>query len=454
MLQAFSSISALLIGVGILNLGYGLLGTLLAVRMSVEGFTGFVSGLVMASYFLGLMIGSMTAHRLIQAVGHIRTFSALASVFSAATLIHVFVVEPLAWSGLRIVEGFCMAGLFMCVESWLNDRATNETRGKVLSLYMITTYLFGALAQFLLVTGEVTGFFLFALTSVLCSLALVPIAMTRSPAPALPERSLFGLKRLLEISPLGVAGCFASGMASGAFYGVLPRYGAIVGLDNLGIASLMGFCIFGGLLFQFPVGRLSDRFDRRWVIAGVAMLMVVFAALIVGFTFNRPVTAEVEAGAAVAGGQPLALWMIVLIAAFGGMLFSLYPLSLSHANDFIEAKDFVAASGGLILFYSLGAVFGPIGAGAVMGALGPWGLFVYMGGIGIALAAFAAWRSRVAPPADELKSPFQATARAAFVVSDLDPRAEDDQLSFDFYFPTAAEQAAADAEAADHREAA
>jgi len=445
MAQAFSSIFAVLLGVSFLTLGYGLLGTLLAVRMSVEGFATLTSGMVMGCYFLGLVVGALTAYRPVQVVGHIRTFAAFASTFSAATLAHVFVVEPISWGVLRFIEGYCMAGVFMCVESWLNDRATNETRGAVLSMYMVTTYLFGGLAQFLLVAADVSGFTLFALTSMLLSLALVPIALTRAPAPPLPERSMFGLRRLLEISPLGVAGCVFSGMASGAFYGVMPRYGSTIGLDNFGIAVLIGFGIFGGLLFQFPIGRLSDRMDRRKVIMGVAILLALTSAAIALFTRGEIPAAPVHMAAPAPAGVQLSLPLVAMIVVFGGMLFSLYPLSLSHANDFIESQDFVAAAGGLIMFFSLGATIGPMAAAALMEAVGPWGLFLFMGLTALLLTAFALWRLYVGEKVSaEQKTPFQATPRTAYVLSELDPRAEEDQLSFDFIFSEDETEAAND----------
>lgn len=421
MLSAFGSISALLAGVGIMTLGYGFLGTLLAVRMTVEGFATFTSGLVMAAYFLGLVVGSLTAAKAVRAVGHIRVFAAFASLFSAATLLHVFIIDPWLWGGLRLVEGYCMAGLFLCVESWLNDRATNRTRGAVLSLYMITTYLFGGLAQFLLTLGTVEGFFLFAVTSVLASLALVPVALSRAPAPALPEPRVFGLRRLIGISPVGIAGCLVAGLTSGAFYGLGPRFGALTGLDSVGIAAFMGFSIFGGLLFQVPLGRLSDRFDRRKVIVVVGLMLAAVGAAMAVVVLGPT---EPSAG------------HLLLVLPFGGMLFAIYPLSLAHANDHIDPRDFVAASGGLILAFSVGATIGPIAASGVMEAVGPGGLFGFIGGSGVLLAAFTGYRLRtVAAVPTPDKTPFQITPRTALVITELDPRseeAEDRQLSFDF----------------------
>jgi MFS family permease len=434
MAQVFISISALLAGVGIMTLGYGLLGTVLAVRMTMEGFATLTSGLVMSGYFLGLLLGSLHVPALMRGVGHIRTFAALASIFSSATLLHVFVIEPVTWGSLRIVEGYCMAGLFLCVESWLNDRATNQTRGAILSFYQITSFGFGAVAQFLLVTAEVDGFFLFALTSVLLSLALVPVAMTRSPAPPIPERSVFGVRRLMEISPLGVVGCTIAGLTSGAFYALLPRFGAVAGFDPFGIAVLMGGSIFGGMILQWPLGRLSDRMDRRKMIAWVGLALTVAAGLIAWATLEGAVSAPEQAAEAISASVPMTGWLVVLILAFGGTMFAIYPLALSHANDFIDRGDFVAASGGLIMFFSIGATLGPTMAGALMETAGTYSLFGYMAVCGLALALVAAWRLRAPAVAPEQKTPFQVTPRTALALHALDPRAEDDQYSFDFTF--------------------
>lgn len=418
----FSSLSALLLSIGIMTLGYGLLGSLLAVRMAVEEFSTLTAGVVMSCFFLGLMVGSQTVGWVVRRVGHIRTFAALASIFSAATLAHVFYIDPVLWAVLRLIEGYCMAGLLMCAESWLNDRATNETRGSVLSLYMIASYLFGSLGQMLLATGAVEGFLLFALSSVLMSLALVPVALTRAPAPALPEQSLFGLRRLLEISPLGVVGCFVSGLTTGAFYALGPRYGADLGLETIEIAVFMGVTIFGGLLLQWPVGRLSDRIDRRKVISGAGALLALM-------TIGLAVTVATPL-------LPMGPWVLGLVLLLGGMMFVLYPLSLSHANDFISAQDFVPASGGLILFYGMGATIGPVAASLAMEAVGGLGLFGFGAVSGLALSVFSLWRLRQGDAvAAEDKTPFLVTPRTAYVVYELDPRAEDDQLSFDFSPP-------------------
>jgi MFS family permease len=436
MLKLLPAISPVLSGAGIMMLGYGLLGTLLAVRMSMEGIPAFISGLVMAGFFAGQVAGSLHVRRVIESIGHIRTFSALASAFSAASLLHIIQVEPITWGLLRFIEGYCMAGLFMCVESWLNDRSTNETRGSVFSIYMVIVYAANAATQFLLTVADVGGVALFALTSVLTSLALLPVALTRGPAPDLPAHSLISLRRLVANSPLGMAGSLTSGFVVGSFYALGPRYGEKVGLDTFGIAVLIAGGIVGGLLGQIPLGRLSDHMDRRKVIAGVAVACAVLSGLLVWVTSHDVVSAARVAAGAVPTSQPVDSLLIGLVLAFGATIFTLYPLSAAHANDFISPTDFVAAAGGLLLAFSVGATIGPIVASALMEAVGAAGLFLFTAVSAIGLALFALWRLRTRPPVPaEEKTPFTPGPGAAMMLAELDPRAEEDQLSFAFDFP-------------------
>lgn len=413
------SIASLLLGTGLLLLGTGMLGTLVGIRLALEGETSLLVGLVMSAYFAGLMAGSLTAHRLISAIGHIRTFAALASLFSAATLLHPIITDPLPWAVLRAAEGACMAGLFMVTESWLNERATNETRGRILSYYMFTVYLAQGAGQFLLNIASPEGFPLFVIASILVSVALVPVAMTTVQAPVPPKLSHFGLRHLISISPLGVAGAVASGVAMGAFYGLGPIFAQRIGYDISETARLMAAAIVGGLLLQWPIGRLSDRFDRR------AMIV-----LLCGATFAVSMALVAFAG--------IPWLVIVLIALFGGVSFTLYPLCVAHANDYIDPADVVPASGGLLLSYSVGATLGPLGASAAMSATNFTGLFAFTGGVGLVTGVFALWRMRQRPavPLAE-QAPFQPLPRTTPMATELDPRNEPEQLSFDFSIETA-----------------
>jgi MFS family permease len=403
------SISALLFGVGLLLLGNGLLGTLIGIRLAIGEMPVLATGAIMAGYFAGLLAGSIYAGALIARAGHIRAFSAFASVFSAATLAHVLFESPIVWGMLRLVEGFCMAGLFMCIESWLNARADNETRGAVLSIYMCVVYAAQGLGQFLLNLAAPAQATLFILASILLSLALVPVALTRSPQPKQPDPSPFGLRALIAISPLGVAGALVSGIALGSLYGLAPAFAHAVGLDVAGTARFVGAFILGGLILQWPLGRLSDRMDRRWVIAGVAATLALLSAATLFST----------------GENRIALWPLAI--GIGGTAFTLYPLSVAHANDWIGPEDMVPASGGLLLAYGAGATAGPLVSSLVMWRLGATGLFVVTGAAALTVAAYSLYRVTRRPPVAETEQePFRPLPRTTPAVMELDPRGPDE----------------------------
>ncbi|MBB4265077.1 MFS transporter [Roseospira visakhapatnamensis] len=421
---SFRSVASLLLSVSIMFLGNGLLGTLLGVNLAAANIPSAISGLVMSGYFLGLVLGSLFAITVIHQVGHIRAFAAFASVFSAASLAHAFFTDPLFWGVLRVIEGFCVAGLLMCTESWLNEKATRETRGTILSLYMIATYLSQGGAQFLLQLGDIAGYVLFALVSILLSMALVPVALTRVPGPAIPTPRRFGFVTLFRISPTGVMGCVASGLAMGALYGMGPLFARQQGLDLSGTAAFMSAVILGGLVLQWPLGWISDRFDRRPVIAIVCLAMAVVSAAMVAVSLRALDPNSL-------GSLSVLLALAVL---FGALVATLYPLAIALANDWIEPQDVVPASGGLLLAYSLGAVAGPIVASAVMGWTGPSGLFMLTTGVGLTMAVFTLVRMRMrdsVPMAEQ--APLQVVPRTTAVAYAMLPSEDDNgQLCFDF----------------------
>jgi len=423
----FRSVASLLIGVSIMFLGQGLLGTLLGVNLAEADLPSTVSGLVMSGYFLGLVLGSLFAIHVIHRVGHIRAFAALASIFSAAALTHAFFYDPILWGVLRVIAGFCMAGLLMCTESWLNEKATRETRGTVLSLYMIATYLSLGVGQFLLQLGDTAGYMLYALVSILLSMALVPVALTTMPGPALPTPRRFGITHLFRISPAGVMGCLGSGLAQGAFYGMGPLFARQLGLDLAGTAAFMSAVILGGLVLQWPLGWMSDRLDRRLVIVLVSLAMAASGAGVVALSF----------GGLDADSLTFVASLLGLSALFGALLSTLYPLAIALANDWIEPQDMVPASGGLLLAYSIGAVAGPIAASLLMDLIGPAGLFVLVVAVGIVVAIFT-WvrmQMRESVPMEE-QAPVQIVPRMTAVAYTLLPTEDEDgQLAFDFDAP-------------------
>lgn len=409
MIQALRSVASLLLGAGILVLGNGLIGIVLPVRMHVEGMSPETAGLVMSSYFAGFVAGSLYGKAIILRVGHVRAFAAFAALVSSATLIYPLWVAPGPWAVLRALSGFCMAALFATIESWLNARSANAGRGQILSLYMVTAYFASGSGQLLVNSWGVEGVELFCLGALLLSLSLVPVVLTRVAGPDLGRVQSLSLKALYRISPLGVVGAFGAGLLSGAFYGMGAIFGQAVGLSVFGVSLFMGAAVFGGLVLQYPIGHLSDRFDRRTVL--LVMLLTV-TAVCVGAYIGSSLRASTLA--------PL----LLVAAMFGGAAATVYPLSMAHAFDHVERERVLAAASGLLLAWAAGATLGPLLGSFAMGRAGAPSLFLVLAFIAAALALFARYRMsrRAGLPADE-QAPFVSLPETTAVAMQLDPRA-------------------------------
>jgi MFS family permease len=409
MVSAIRSTWALLLGFGLLMLGDGLQGTLLGLRASLEGFQTTVTGLVLSAFYLGFLGGSVLAPRMVRRVGHIRTFAALASVASAAILIHAVIVEPVTWGALRLTTGFCFAGLYVATESWLNDRATNETRGQLLSVYMLVMYVGVGAGQFLLNVADPLGYILFILVSVLISIALVPLLLSAEPAPEFENPDMLGVATLYRISPLGVVGAFGTGWANSAFFAMGPVFAEGLGYSVAEVSIFMSAAVAGCVVLQWPIGHASDRFDRRTVLMLVTFLAAAAALGAVGL---------IESG-------PLALYAVV--ALFGGLSFPMYSLCIAHANDYLEPSQMVPASGALVLVGGIGAILGPFSASAAMTLLGPAGLFWCLTVVHVALGVFALYRMarRPARPLDAQRTYTPAAQRIFHIFARPRPGKED-----------------------------
>ncbi|MDH3468269.1 MAG: MFS transporter [Gammaproteobacteria bacterium] len=377
---------ALLLGFTILSLGDGLQGTLLAVRAFQEGFATTTTGLVMSAFYAGFLGGSLWTPRIVPRVGHIRVFAALAAVASAIVLIHAVFLHPAMWLILRLTSGFCFAGLYIVAESWLNDRAVNETRGQLLSLYMVLTYIAVGTSQFFLNLSDTQGYPLFILTSVLISVAVVPLLISASPAPRFEEAHDLKLRELYRISPLGVVGMFGVGMASAALFSLGPVYASQIALSTAELSYFMAAPLLATVLVQWPIGRISDVFDRRRVLTIISVLAAASAAL-----------------CAAASAWPLPA-IIGTFGLFGGLCLPMYSLCIAHTNDSLAPEQMVAASGGLMLAAGLGAIFGPIAVSFVMGIWGDTGFFWVLAVIHIAIGLFGVYRMfkrKATPLADQ-----------------------------------------------------
>jgi len=363
---------ALLLGVAFMMLGVGLQSTLLGLRATLEGFPTVVTGIIMSAYYAGFVGGSLLTPLMVNRVGHVRVFAALASLASVAVLVHGVVLVPWVWMMMRLLSGFCMAGLYIVAESWLNGRATNESRGQLLSVYMVITLGGLGVGQFLLNLADPAGVMLFLLASALVSLAVVPISLTRGDAPVDEEPQSLGLKALWRVSPLGVVGVMAEGIAAAAFYGMGAVYAKTQGMDAFQVSLFMAAVTFGGMLLQWPVGHASDRFDRRFIIAATSFVGALAAVVAV---FTAGVT------------------QLIAVALVGGTMLPLYSLSVAHTNDFLKPSQMVAASGSMILLSGAMAIAGPIAGSLWMQWMGPSGFFWFIAAsLGVA-GAFAVYRN-------------------------------------------------------------
>lgn len=387
MLKVLSSAWALLLGIMLLQVGNGMQSTLLGIRGDLEGFSTFEMSMVMSGYFVGFLFGSRMAPEMIRRVGHVRVFAALASLISAVMILYPTLADPIAWGAGRIVVGFCFSGVYVTAESWLNDAADNENRGKALSLYMIAQMVGIVSAQALMVVADPGGFILFIIPSVLISLAFAPILLSISPTPAFATTKPMSLREIMQISPLGCVGMFLLGGIFAAQFGMAAVYGAEAGLSVGQISTFIACFYVGAVLVQYPLGWLSDRMDRR--------LLIMVAAAICGT-------------GAVIGMLLGHVFVLLLVASFvvGGLSNPLYSLLIAYTNDFLEHEDMAAAAGGMVFINGLGAVAGPFITGWMMGIIGPSGFFLFIAILGFSIAGYAAYRmtQRAAPSVDETDS--------------------------------------------------
>jgi MFS family permease len=408
MRKALQSFLALFSAVLLLTLGTGLLGTLLSVRMAMAGIGSQTTGLVMSMFYAGLVLGSFATPRLVQEVGHIRAFAAFAALTTVCVMGHALAVNPVSWAVLRLIAGIAVTGNFMVVESWLNACTASEIRSRVMAIYMTVTYLGYGSGQFLLNLRDVAGTDLFLVAGMLITLCLIPVALTRSVNPQMPPAVRFNLVRLYRMAPFSMFGCLTAGAVNGALYTLGPVFALGAGLSLSQVTGFMGITILGGLALQWPVGSLSDRFDRLMVMAGLCLAL-----------------AAASAGICLAAGGALTV-LLTLTGLYGGIAFTLYPVAVARAHDKLDPAEIVPISAALILFYGIGAFIGPIAAAGVMARVGPGGLYLFIALIGAAVAAAALLYRRHRPRQVLEQARFVAMPRTSPVASAFDPRLEPD----------------------------
>ena len=385
---------ALFIGILLLMAGNGLQGSLIGVRSETEGFSVTVAGFVMAAYFAGFLFGSRVAESLIAQVGHIRVFAGLASMASTAVLIHALFIDPVTWALMRFVTGLCMAGLYVTEESWLNDLATNKTRGRLLSIYMVVTMGGMTIGQFLLDVADPDGVKLFLLASVLVSASLIPVVLSASSNPPLAVPETMSLRELADIVPTGIFTAFFNGASVGILMGLGAVYAVAVDVPDSRLAVFLAAPLFGSMLLQWPIGYVSDRVSRRGVILVVAVI-----------------AAGTCAALAVA---PEGSWASVgLMAVLGAVSFPIYSLTIAYTADWLPTAKLTSGSAVLVRVNGVGALVGPLVATVVIGATSPAAYFWCMAAGNLTIVTYLIWRIIVADAPDTQRQFVAFPARAS-----------------------------------------
>lgn len=357
---------SLFLGMLFLMLGNGLQGTLVSWRATHEGFSASTTGWIMTAYYLGFLAGSLLTVKLIRKVGHVRVFAALASMASTAVLVQILIVTPSSWLIMRLITGFCFAGTYVIVESWLNERADNNTRGQVLSFYMFVTFLGLAGGQWLFNVADPTNFSLFLLVSILLSFALVPVLITKIEAPEIIESESMSLRKLYKIAPAGVTSIMLSSIVQGAMFGMGAVFASNAGMSVSQTAIFMSVFIGLGAFSHWPLGWLSDKIDRRLVVVGAS-----FTAFILSFVLL--------------GIDNLSTNFVIIYGFLGAMVLPVYSLGVAHINDRLRPDQMTNASSTIVLLFGIGAAIGPISVGYILNIYGNFFFLIYIGAFNLLL---------------------------------------------------------------------
>lgn len=399
----------LLLAAAVLFLGNGLLLTLIALRSDAEGFSATMIGAIGTTYFAGFLIGSRFTPWLIDLVGHVRVFAALAAIGCAAVLLHILLIDPVAWMAIRAVSGLCIAGLFTTIESWLNGTVENRDRGRILSIYSLVDLGAATGSQLLLPLIGIKGFEIFCVTAMLFSLSLVPIAISPTATPQPQEPVRFSLIDAWRISPLAFMTCLTIGLTNSSYRAIGPLYGRDIGLDLSGVALFLAAGIVGGAVLQLPLGWLSDRIDRRKVLI-LASLGATAASLYVT-SLSGDIYLRNPLGTVIRT-QTDPTWFYLGSFLFGCFSMPLYSLAAAHANDFAKPNQFAVLSAGLLFTYGLAASVGPLASAWLMSQFGPQALFLFFSVAHAALVVVALIRMRARPTVpSEARGRFTVTPR-------------------------------------------
>ena len=371
---------ALFTGFAVIMISHGFQGNLLGIRAVLENFNFIATGTMMSGYFIGYFIGANIIPNLVSKVGHIRVFAAFASMASLSSLVHVVFVDPAVWTLARFLTGFSMIGILIIVESWLNDRATNRTRGKVLSIYMIITFIGIGLGTLLLNFNSPTNYEPFILVSLLLSIALVPILLTKRKPPTFKKISRIKIKELYKISPLGTFSMFCVGFIHPAIFTMGAVYGALMNFSVLEISLYLFLITLAGALFQWPIGYLSDLFDRRIILIITALVGSILSILCFFSVTVSPdfINLSDNWKSIIQHISNHRFVFYIFISLYAGMSLPLFSLNLAYVNDFLPKEKFVSAGAGMQIIFGLSAMISPFVCSFFMRELGPNGIFIFL----------------------------------------------------------------------------
>ena len=413
---------ALFIGYGIIMVSHGFQGNLLGIRAILENFNFIATGTMMSGYFVGYFVGANMIPNLVSKVGHIRVFAAFASMASLSSLVHALFVDPIVWTLARFLTGFSMIGILTIVESWLNDRATNKTRGKVLSLYMFFTFFSFTIGNLFLNISSPNSYEPFILISLLFSVALIPILLTKRKPPTFKKTSSIKIRELLKISPFGSFSMFCTGFIFAAMFTMLAVYAVTMNLSVFEISILLVGTTLAGAIFQWPIGSLSDKYDRRLVIIGCCIFSSIFAVLSIaasGLSFDNLI---IEKYIILNYSSMDKTKLFIFIILLSGMTLPMFALNLALVNDYISKEKFVAAGAGLNMIFGLGAIAGPLICSVLMSLLGPNGFFIHLLIFLLAITFFGIYRVYVREYEDNPESTFTPLPREITPLGiELDP---------------------------------
>ena len=393
-----AAISTLIIAISIFQLANGFFGTLVSLRVSVEGFRVPLGGMILSAYFAGYTVGAVRCGRIIERIGHIRAFAAFAGLIASATVVMPVAVSAILWILFRFGIGFGAAGLFITAESWLNAKTGADNRGKVFSIYMVGTFAALGAGQLLISGAAIMSYRPFNLITMLCAVALFMVSTTRAEQPSIGKAEHLPYSLLARVAPLAIISCIVAGFLSGSFYALVPAWMRGEGMEQPTIALFMFITVMGGLMFQVPVGMLSDKLDRRLVLILIAIGFAIVAVTIINLPHNP--------------------WIIFTAALLlGGFMSTIYPVGVAHSHDLMPDEQTVMVSGKLILVNGIGASLGSLIGSVIMRSYDIDGVFYFMAVIAAALAIVASYRCARVKEVPHVPRPFDVLSPQAASLS-------------------------------------